>query len=305
MRSAVGADTTVMSGAAPMRGLSKNRSIRGGRYQVSANYFETLRTPFIAGGAFTDTEVRARAHVAILSESAVRIFFADVPPMQVVGRSVTIDDEPARVVVGIVPDMKGEGYGRDADTALFLPIGSQPSRYGIALVRMQDGAAPQRAMVQERLSQVLGAGHREHQTSVCGAGTRSAGPTVQGHALRRALNCGAPTRRDRPLRDRQLRRRATSLRNGGTMSLGARARDIQRLVIWDATRPVLVGIALGLAGASWAEKFLATFLFGIEPRDPLAYSVVIAVLLTTAILAAWLPARRAVRVDPATMLRAQ
>ena len=89
------------------------------------------------------------------------------------------------------------------------------------------------------------------------------------------------------------------------LSLGARARDIRRLVMWDATRPVLLGIILGLAAAYWAEKFLTTFLFGIEPRDPTAYSIVIAVLLTTAMIAAWLPARRAVRVDPATTLRAQ
>ena len=68
---------------------------------------------------------------------------------------------------------------------------------------------------------------------------------------------------------------------------------------------MLVGIVLGVAGAYWADKFLTTFLSGIEPRDPTAYSVVIAVLSNTAMIAAWLPARRAGRVDPATTLRAQ
>ncbi|MEX1128179.1 MAG: FtsX-like permease family protein [Vicinamibacterales bacterium] len=89
------------------------------------------------------------------------------------------------------------------------------------------------------------------------------------------------------------------------LALGARARDIQRLVIFGACRPVVLGVLLGVAGAYWAEQFLKSFLFGVEPRDPAAYAVVVLILLATTTLAAWLPARRAVRVDPATTLRAQ
>lgn len=89
------------------------------------------------------------------------------------------------------------------------------------------------------------------------------------------------------------------------LSLGARARDIQRLIIWGACRPVVLGIVLGVAGAYWAEQFLKAFLFGVEPRDPAAYSGVVLILLATTMVAAWLPARRAVRVDPAATLRAQ
>ena len=74
VRSVGGADSTLVSGAAPMRAISKDRWIKGGRYQISANYFETLATPFIAGRDFTDAEVRARADVAILSHSRANLF---------------------------------------------------------------------------------------------------------------------------------------------------------------------------------------------------------------------------------------
>jgi hypothetical protein len=266
-----------------MRGLSKDRSIRGGRYQVSANYFATLQTPFLAGRSFTEAEVRGRALVAILSASAARIFFADMLPAQVVGRSVIVDDDPPRAVVGIVPDIKGEGYQRDAQTSLFLPLGTQPSRYGIAVVRMQDGRAPQRALLQERLSHVLG-------------------PVVVN--VRPVVAGLEPALRDprfRAILDVAQRRYEMAVR----LALGARARDIQRLVVLGACRPVVLGIALGVAGAYWAEVFLKAFLFGVEPRDPAAYAVVVFILLATTTLAAWIPARRAVRVDPATTLRAQ
>ena len=300
-----GADTTVVSGQAPMRGLSKDRSVRGGRYQISAGYFDALRTPFLAGRAMTDVEVRGRAPVGILSQSAARMFFRDLPLDQVVGRALTIDDEPARAIVGVVPDLKRSGYASEPEAALFLPLGSQPSGYGQIVIRMAPGAVPQRALLQGRLAP-LGASVTVNVTPM------SAGlePALRDPRFRAvlfavlsiaALLLAAIGLYAIASFDVAQRRYEMAVR----LSLGARARDIQRLVMWDATRPVLVGIVLGVAGAYWAEKFLTTFLFGIEPRDPVAYSVVIAVLLTTAIVAAWLPARRAVRVDPATTLRAQ
>jgi predicted permease len=300
-----GADTTVVSGAAPMRGLSKDRSIRGGRYQVSANYFATLQTPFLAGRSFTEAEVRGRALVAILSASAARIFFADMLPAQVVGRSVIVDDDPPRAVVGIVPDIKGEGYQRDAQTSLFLPLGTQPSRYGIAVVRMQDGRAPQRALLQERLSHVLGPVVVNVRPVVAGLEPALRDPRFRA-ILFTVLSLAALLLAAIGLYaiasfDVAQRRYEMAVR----LALGARARDIQRLVVLGACRPVVLGIALGVAGAYWAEVFLKAFLFGVEPRDPAAYAVVVFILLATTTVAAWLPARRAVRTDPATTLRAQ
>lgn len=300
-----GADTTVVSGQAPMRGLSKDRSVRGGRYQVSSRYFEALRTPFLAGRAMTDQEVKSRALVAVLSQSAARLFFQDLPLEQVVGRPLTIDDEPSRIVVGVIPDMKPSGYNAKAEAALFLPLGAERSGYGLMVIRMEPGVAPQRAMLQERLAPLLGAGNVTVTPLSAGLEPALRDPRFRA-VLFAVLSIAALLLAAIGLYaiasfDVAQRRYEMAVR----LSLGARARDIQRLVMWDATRPVLAGIALGVAGAYWAEKFLTTFLFGIQPRDPFAYSVVIAVLLTTAMLAAWLPARRAVRVDPATTLRAQ
>lgn len=305
VQSAGGADTTVLSGQAPMRGLSKDRSIRGGRYQVSASYFDALQTPFIAGRAMTKEEVSSRSAVAVLSESAARLFFRDLPPDQVAGRALTIDDEPARTVVGVVPDLKKGGYTDRGEPALFLPLGAEPSNYGAMVIRMSPGATPSRALLRQRLEPIIG----DATVNVTPAST-GLEPALRDPRFRAvlfavlsiaALLLAAIGLYAIASFDVAQRRYEMAVR----MSLGARARDIQQMVMWDATHPVLVGIILGVAGAYWAEKFLTTFLFGIEPRDPLAYSIVIAVLLTTAMIAAWLPARRAVRVDPATTLRAQ
>jgi ABC-type lipoprotein release transport system permease subunit len=92
---------------------------------------------------------------------------------------------------------------------------------------------------------------------------------------------------------------------GVRLSHGATSLDIQRLVIAQGCRPVLVGLGVGLAVASWAVTFLEQFLFQVEPRSGWAYLSVAAVMTVTAVLATWLPAWRAGRVDPVIVLRAQ
>jgi predicted permease len=305
VQSAGGADVTVVSDQGPMRGLSKDRAVRGGRYQVSSGYFDTLRTPFIAGRAFTDAEVRSRAQVGILSESAARIFFADLSAAQVVGRSLLIDDDPARTVVGVVPDLKQHGYLAETQPAMFLPLGAEPSAYGLMVIRMEAGAAPQRALLQQRLSEILGP--VTVNVTAISAGLEPALRDPRFRALLftvlslAALLLAAIGLYAIASFDVAQRRYEMAVR----LSLGARARDIQRLVILGACRPVVLGVLLGVAGAYWAEQFLKAFLFGVEPRDPAAYAGVVLILLATTTLAAWIPARRAVRVDPATTLRAQ
>jgi putative ABC transport system permease protein len=90
---------------------------------------------------------------------------------------------------------------------------------------------------------------------------------------------------------------------GLRMALGARSGEVARMILGQGLRLVLGGLALGLLGAWAGSRFLAALLYGVEPRDPLTFLSVATVLLGVGSLAAWLPARRATRVDPAETLR--
>ncbi len=90
---------------------------------------------------------------------------------------------------------------------------------------------------------------------------------------------------------------------GVRMALGARTEDIGRMVMGRSLLITAIGIALGVGGAYYLTQFMASMLFGVDPLDPLTFVAVIATLLAVASIAAYLPARRAARVDPLEALR--
>ena len=92
---------------------------------------------------------------------------------------------------------------------------------------------------------------------------------------------------------------------GVRMALGADRRDVLRLVLTRALRIVVAGLIVGLAGAAGVTRVLQTFLFGVTPTDPLVFTAVTLLLLAVGLMAAWLPARRATRIDPWAALRAE
>jgi predicted lysophospholipase L1 biosynthesis ABC-type transport system permease subunit len=92
---------------------------------------------------------------------------------------------------------------------------------------------------------------------------------------------------------------------GVRMALGADRRDVLRLVLGHALRIVVAGVVVGLAGAFGVTRVLQTFLFGVTATDPTAFAIVTLLLMAVGLMAAWLPARRASRIDPWDALRAE
>jgi putative ABC transport system permease protein len=302
---AAGADTAVPSGNGPMASLTKDDSIPGARYQVSATYFETLRTPLLAGRPFTDAEVRSSAQVAIIDLSAVRAFFPHEQPTAVVGRQITVDREQPRTVVGVVPDLKSH-YDEATDPSLYLPLGAEPSQYAASMIRVARGTLPPLMEMQHRLSEALGLPVVPQTFSVAERLEATLSEprfravlfsVLSGAALfLAAVGLFAVASFETVSRRYEM---------GVRLTLGAQRSQIRRMVLLDACRPVIVGVALGLVVAYWGERYLESFMYGMQPRDPVIYASVIAILLGTTVVAAWFPASRAARLDPADVLRAQ
>ena len=92
---------------------------------------------------------------------------------------------------------------------------------------------------------------------------------------------------------------------GVRVALGAQRGDVLRLVLSSGLSLVALGVTSGLAAAFAATRFLGTLMFGVSPLDPLTFAAAAALLILVALLAHWLPIRRALRIDPASALRAE
>jgi putative ABC transport system permease protein len=90
---------------------------------------------------------------------------------------------------------------------------------------------------------------------------------------------------------------------GIRLALGARGRDVLKLVVWQGMKLASIGLALGLAVAVALTRLMEKLLFGVSPTDPLTFIVVALMIIIVALLACWLPARRAAKVDPMIALR--
>jgi predicted lysophospholipase L1 biosynthesis ABC-type transport system permease subunit len=92
---------------------------------------------------------------------------------------------------------------------------------------------------------------------------------------------------------------------GVRVALGATPVDVLTMMLTDVAKPVAIGIVIGLAGAAFATRVIASFLFETTPTDPPTFAMVAVTIAIAALLAAWVPSRRAVRVDPVTALRVE
>jgi hypothetical protein len=303
---AVAGGDAVISSGRTVYSFTSDDSIRGARYEVDAGHFAKLGTRLLAGREFGDAEVRARANVGLLNPAAVQAVWPGTRVADAVGRSLVLSGEPARTIVGIVPPMTRGTRGDETRDRpqLYVPLGTRPRFYSMFLARAEPGRDLPLELLRSRIAERLG----PRRIAIASATTRLDG-AITDPRFRTvlfavfaicALLLAAAGLYALAAFDVATRRYEMSVR----MSLGASRQQVHALVIGGTVRPVVLGLAIGGLAAAWLAGFLEAYLYKTAPRDPWAFASVAVVLTATAVLAAWIPARRAARVDPAAVLRA-
>jgi ABC-type antimicrobial peptide transport system permease subunit len=260
----------------------------------------------VAGRDFTRTEIAERLPLAVVNRAGGASLWPGRPASDVIGQQVAHENVTYRVI-GVVGDVKN-APGEASAAGLYLPLTSDgvrvtQSALNVA-VRFADGVTPDLSVFQTRLDAALG----ENTVTLQSVAERAA-PYLQrprfqavlfASAAVIALVLAAVGLYALAAFDVARRRREMGIR----LTLGATARDLRRAVVGTAVRPVIAGAAAGLVVTWWAAQYLQSFLFEVDARDPWTYALVALVLVATAVVAAWLPARRAARTDPASVLRA-
>ena len=279
-----------------------------GTPKIDAGYFRTMGIPLLAGRDFTEQDTAAAPKVAIVSERVARDYFPG-GSIEALGRRVRLDDRGDWLtVVGVVADVRQRGLDQDVKAMIYAPF--QQDRSGfvrfvsfVARTPTPTGVAEGiRAEIRRAAPDLPIQGTVTMDEAVAASVAQPRFRTVLlglfATAAMLIASCGlyglmayAVTERRREI--------------GVRMALGADRRDVLRLVLTRALRIVLAGLVVGLAGAAGVTRVLQTFLFGVTPTDPLVFTAVTLLLLAVGLLAAWLPARRATRIDPCAALRAE
>ncbi len=274
--------------------------------QVGPNYFSALGIPMLKGREIGPEDTENSPRVGVINESLARFYFPDTDP---IGKRITDEFPSTRAdfrVVGVVRDVKNNGLRRQPPRRFYVPffhpIG-QPDTANLvirtaggqqavlAAIRREVQAVSKdlpvlsartlselvdQSLIQERLITVLSSFFGAVAALLASIGLYG----IMAYAVARRTN-----------------------EIGIRMALGAQKGDVIRLVLQETLLLVLSGIVLGVPAALAAARLVSSRLFGLTPADPLTITAATLLLLAVAVLAGYLPARRASRVDPMVALR--
>jgi predicted permease len=267
---------------------------------VSPEFFSLLRIPIVRGRNFTQDETRTGAPVTILTETTTRRLWPNQDP---IGKVIQWEGGGDVEVIGIVKDAQTAHLGRTDEIYAYLAAGPKDqarlkllvhSAAGFASMAKAIGATmhavdPDLVVDVTRLEDNLEAWRIPSRiVTILAASLAALGMLLACIGVYGVVSY-AVSRRVREI--------------GIRMTLGADAREVKSLILRQAMRPVAIGALVGIAGCAAVSQILDSMLFGISAHDPVAFVVVPLVLLSVALLASYVPARRATKVDPMVALR--
>jgi predicted permease len=291
----------VIEGAAPApRGkepMAENRVITPG-------YLEAMGISLMSGRDFEPADGSDKPPIAIVNETLARQFF---PAAGAVGKRIKwLYEDNWRTIVGIVRDVRSHALEMQARPQLYVPYAQNHQRYEMTMaIRADATALPSlRGAIQQELKRL--------DTLLPVANFRTM-PELVAKAVARprfsALLLGLFAAAALMLTVIGLygvvaygvnqRTREIGIR----MALGAQRQNVLALVTWQGMRPVFVGMVIGLVSASALMRLLANQLYEIKPTDSVTFGIVALLLLFVSLVACYLPARRAAKIDPMSALR--
>ena len=280
-------------------------------YPVTGDYFETLRIPLIRGRSISSDDAFSRRPVVVINSALARQFFPNDDP---IGRRIQFDllDDQPREIVGVAGDVRQNRYELSLQPQVYVPQDQLPRRMDLNIARQ--------VLVKTFVVRASGA----PPIDALRAAVREIDPTAAISTVRTVEEYAGAQLQD-------LRQYTALLSIFATISvllcvigifgimahavmqrgneigirvaLGAPPASVLRLVLRQGLLLVSVGLGLGVAGAVAITRVIRTFLWGITPTDPVTFMIVSAALAVLALVACYVPARRALKIDPIIALR--
>jgi len=292
--------------------LTENQASSGGgnpiqvdEHRIATRYFETLGVPVVRGRGFTDSDQRGGACVAVISETMARRFWPGEDP---IGKRFRISQfmnwSPYHEVVGVVKDTRYHRLEQNPRPHLYVPLSQNFEVSTTALIRT--ATSPGRLMeTVRRQVGALDASLPLPEVMTLSDHIRNSDSDQRLIAMLVSLS-GLLALALASVGVYGLMSYAVTQRThevGIRMALGAARRDVLRLVMGEALVLALTGVAAGVIAALLLTRLITSQLYGVSTKDPLIFLLASVLLPLLALLASYLPARKAARVDPMVALR--
>jgi putative ABC transport system permease protein len=270
---------------------------------ASADYFKALRIALIEGRFFNEGDRAGARRVVIINQALARILFLNVDPL---GRRIRFGDkkDPWVTVVGVVADIRHRGFDDKIWPELFQPYEQAPSAWMSLVIKTSTDPSSLIPAIRKTIAVI-----DRNQ------------PLFDIDSLEQRLSNSVAQRRQRMLllgifafialviavigvygvMVYSVTRRTHEM--GVRIALGAQGRDVLNMVVAEGLRMALIGVAIGIAGALGLTRAISSFLYGVTATDAATFVSVCVLLISAACLAAYIPARRATKVDPLVALR--
>jgi putative ABC transport system permease protein len=270
---------------------------------VSPGYFRTMGIPLIAGRYFNAQDTEGSPGAVIVNQAFARRYFPEENPLRKRLRSVLSASNP-QTIVGIVGNVRHLGPAHTASPEFYAPYLQHPTPDMMLAIRTASNPSGLSSAVQGAVQSV---DKNQPVYDVATMGQRLAG-SIAAQRFNMFL-IGAFAGLSLLLASvgiygvisYSIAQRTHDI--GVRMALGAERRDVLKMVVGQGLGPALIGVAIGIAGALALTRFLSSLLYGVKPTDALTFIAVSLILIAVSLLACYIPARRAAKVDPMVALK--
>ncbi|MCA1621651.1 MAG: ABC transporter permease [Acidobacteria bacterium] len=272
-------------------------------YLISPDYFRVMGVTLLKGRAFTDNDRQNVPRVAIINETMARKYFPDQDPL---GKQIEVSNgsDVTREIVGVVGDVKQYGLDTEVKPQIYEPYLQEPFFVMTILARTATNPA---GMAESIHTRILAVDKDQPVTNVRTMESIVSDSMTKRRFLMTLLSIFAgvalvlATVGIYGVMSYIVSQRTHEI--GIRIALGARAADIVKLVVGQAVLLVVVGVVIGLAASFALTRIMSSLLFGVTPTDPPTFAGVSLILIAAALVASYIPARRAMKVDPMEALR--
>jgi putative ABC transport system permease protein len=287
--------------------LARGKSTAANYATVSPDYFRVMRIPLLRGRFFSEQDSPSNPKVAVISETLAARYFSNQDP---IGRRMKFGFPPttnvSREIVGVVGDVRDVALSQKPGPLMYVPFAQAPLYGGEVIVRSSLSTASVAAAIRqavhsidkdlpvtdvEPLPNALGQSISRERFRTLLLGSFSALALILAAVgIFGVVSYFASQRRQEI---------------GIRIALGAQRGDVLRLILGQGAKLTLLGLGTGLVFAFLLTRLMASLLYGISATDPVTFGAVAMVLFAVAVIACYIPARRALRVDPVVTLREQ